>query len=226
MRPHHLVPLAFLPLTLSTPHTPVPIEIHIMSQCPDALSCWHTLISPALSRLPPTHYTFRLSFIGRSLPDGSLLCPHGATECLGDMLHLCAVELSSPPSPPPVVEYSTFTGCLLENYRSVGERQVVEGCVDENNKTRRGNATWGFEELNECVSDYAGDEGGPKLLRRSFDRSREAGVNRSCTVRIGGEVWCVRDGGEWVECPSEGSVQALVGEVERLWHGEPGVGEL
>lgn len=82
---------------------------------------------------------------------------------------------------------------------------------------------WTFEDLNKCVSDYSGEDGGPELLRKSVERSEKAGIKRSCTVRVKGEVWCVRDGGEWKDCPSDGSVDALVGEIERLWHGGPAV---
>lgn len=140
------------------------------------------------------------------------------------MEHLCAAELADQKWS----EYNKFSGCLLDNYEGVGERGVVEGCVEEQNATVTGG--WGFEELNKCVSDYSGERGGVELLRKSVKRSEDAGVGVSCTVRLEGKTWCVHDG-EWKDCGGlegvgdEERVEALVREVERRFHeGEPGKG--
>ena len=58
------------------------------------------------------------------------------------------------------------------------------------------------------------------LLRESVERSAEAGVKRSCTVRVGGDVWCVRDGGAWKDCEGGSGAEDLVAEVERRFGGE------
>jgi len=45
-------------------------------------------------------------------------------------------------------------------------------------------------------------------------------VTKSCTVRLGGEVRCIRDGGVWKDCESGSEVKDLVGDVERLYRGK------
>jgi hypothetical protein len=52
-----------------------------------------------------------------------------------------------------------------------------------------------------------------QLLQDSIERSEEAGVKKSCTVRVRDKIWCVRDGGEWKDCPNGSSVDALIAEI-------------
>lgn len=47
--------------------------------------------------------------------------------------------------------------------------------------------------------------------------SKQAGVTKSCTVRLDDKIYCVRDGGEWKECPSGPGVNDLVVEIEKLY---------
>jgi len=44
----------------------------------------------------------------------------------------------------------------------------------------------------------------------------QAGVVKSCTVRLNNENFCIRDGGEWINCPHGSNVTDLVREVEKL----------
>jgi hypothetical protein len=91
-----------------------------------------------------------------------------------------------------------------------------------------------FDAMNRCASrqdddQSGGGEGGdndPKnlsgiaLLRRSIQRNLDAGIKKSCTVRLDEQIWCVRDGGLWKDCAEDGersSVSILVEEVEKLW---------
>ena len=72
-----------------------------------------------------------------------------------------------------------------------------------------------FNRLNDCVSD----EGkGLDLLEDSVKRSQEAGVDKSCTVRVAGKKWCVRDGGVWKDCKEGSGVGDLVHKVESLFN--------
>ncbi|KAA8894203.1 hypothetical protein FN846DRAFT_975351 [Sphaerosporella brunnea] len=206
MKPHHVL-LSLLPLTLAAPK--VPLEIHIMSQCPDAVDCVHDLLSPALPSISNIT-SFTLSFIGTATSVG-VACKHGPTECLGNMLHLCGAALSSPPSPPPVERYWGFTECLLQDYgRRVGQKAFVKNCAE------RHGSGWGFDEVNRCVSSED-EDGGFELLRKSVERSRSAGVSTSCTVRLQEEVVCVRDGGVWRECAMGHRPEDLVRAVRERW---------
>ena len=46
----------------------------------------------------------------------------------------------------------------------------------------------------------------------------QAGVTLSCTVRLNNEIYCIHDGGEWIDCPHGSSVNDLVVAIEKLYH--------
>lgn len=92
---------------------------------------------------------------------------HGQTECLGNMLSLCANNLF-PNNPKISLGFST---CLIMSYQRIPSRDLVQSCALEHGIS--------FEDLNGCVSE----EGkGLNLLEASIKRSEEAGVKKSCTV--------------------------------------------
>ena len=70
----------------------VPLEAHIMSKCPDAKTCLQDLVVPAMEQIAEK-VDFRLSYIGKVDENDTIKCMHGSTECLGNMLGLCANEL-------------------------------------------------------------------------------------------------------------------------------------
>jgi len=73
-----------------------------------------------------------------------------------------------------------------------------------------------FSKLNDCASKEDGAYG-MGLLRRSVERSKSVGAGISCTVRLSEEVRCVRDGGEWKQCPRGSAVGDLVKDIDRLY---------
>ena len=114
------------------------------------------------------------------------------------MLSLCADYLF--PNDP-VISLG-FTNCLVSSYSRIPNRDLVESCSLEHGI--------GFDDLNSCISDSGK---GLELLSASVERSREAGVTTSCTVRVRGKVWCVRDGGKWKNCDHGHDVNDLVAEI-------------
>ena len=125
---------------------------------------------------------------------------HGPTECLGNMLSLCAQDLF----PNRTVVSLGFTTCLVLSYPRIPDRELVENCALEHGIE--------FEALNSCVSE---DGKGLDLLRASVERSADAGVVKSCTVRVSGENWCIRDGAEWKDCEAGSEPKDLVAEIKR-----------
>lgn len=138
----------------------------------------------------------------RTGPGDTVDCKHGPGECLGDMLSLCSKDLY----PNRTVVSLGFTTCLVMSYSRIPDRDLVESCALEHGI--------GFEALNSCVSD---DGKGNDLLRSSVERSADAGVVKSCTVRVAGETWCIRDGGEWKDCGGGTEPKDLVAEVKRRY---------
>lgn len=157
---------------------------------------------------------------------------HGPTECIGNMLMLCAANLPFPPKDDnessvtygqtPTIRWLGFSNCLISSYQDIPKRTLVEDCALEHGID--------FDALNRCASqendedpsDKFGDAplSGLALLRESAEHSAKLGVATSCTVRLDETIWCVRDGGVWKNCAKDGEaskVSVLVDEVERLY---------
>lgn len=85
-------------------------------------------------------------------------CMHGAQECLGNILELCAAHLY----PDPKI-YLGFTMCLGRDYTDIPQQSLVEDCALEHGMD--------FDKLNDCAGS---DDGfGMALLRNSVMRSSE-----------------------------------------------------
>jgi len=178
------------------------LEAHVMSKCPDARDCLHDLIIPTMVQVSDK-VNFTMSFIGSIDPNSdAVACKHGPSECLGNIILLCAATVY-----PDVKLWLGFANCMIADYPDIPQRELVEGCAMEHGLD--------FSKLNSCISD----EGeGIDLLRSSIERSRESNVTKSCTVRLAGEVRCIRDGGEWYDCPGGSSVDDLVRDIDDLYN--------
>ncbi|TVY23617.1 hypothetical protein LHYA1_G007631 [Lachnellula hyalina] len=180
----------------------VPLEAHIMSKCPDAKDCLQQLILPAMMQIVDK-VNFTLSYIGTPTANDGVECLHGPEECLGNIIELCANSLY----PDPKI-YLGFTMCLTKDYHDIPQKSLLEDCALEHGID--------FEELNECATR---DDGGfgMGMLRDSVRRSTDAGVTKSCTVRLDEKIYCVRDGGQWKDCPNGSGVNDLVIAVQKLY---------
>jgi hypothetical protein len=180
----------------------VPLEAHIMSKCPDARDCLKSLVLPSMQRVSDK-VNFTLSFIGTPTENDGVACMHGPNECMGDILELCAAHIY----PDPKI-YLGFTMCLAKEFEHIPQRGLVEDCALEH--------AIDFKKLNECATREDGAFG-LSLLRNSVQRSGSAGVTKSCTVRLDDKIYCIRDGGQWVDCPHGEGVNDLVIAVEKLY---------
>ena len=127
---------------------------------------------------------------------------HGQEECLGNIIELCAAHMY----PDPKI-YLGFAMCMTKEYEDIPKRELVEDCALEHSIS--------MEDLTNCTNR---DEGslGLDLLRTSFDRTTDAGVTKSCTVRLNGTVRCVRDGGEWTDCDGGSEAKDLVADIKGM----------
>jgi hypothetical protein len=133
---------------------------------------------------------------------------HGQTECLGNIMELCAASVYPDPK-----TYLGFTMCLSREYQNIPEKGLVEDCALEH--------AIDFNKLNECMSK---DDGAYAMgmLRDSVTRSKELGVTKSCTVRVNEQIWCIRDGGEWKDCEHGSDPEILVREINDLYRAAHG----
>ncbi|KJR80130.1 gamma interferon inducible lysosomal thiol reductase [Sporothrix schenckii 1099-18] len=180
----------------------VPLEAHIMSKCPDALDCLRDLVLPTMQQVV-NKVNFTLSFVGKPTADGGVECKHGPAECMGNILELCAHQLN----PDPKI-YLGFTLCITREYDRIPDRELIEGCALEH--------AVDFAALNECATRDDGQYA-MNLLRDSVQHTAAAGVTKSCTVRLDNKIYCIRDDGEWKDCPSGPGVHDLIVNVEKLY---------
>ncbi|CAK7263967.1 hypothetical protein SEPCBS119000_000752 [Sporothrix epigloea] len=179
----------------------VPFEAHIMSKCPDAVDCLRELVLPTMQHVFDK-VNFTLSYIGRPTGDGGVECMHGPAECMGNILELCAQRLN----PDPKI-YLGFTMCISQDYQHIPDRELIEGCALEH--------AVDFEALNECATRDDGQYA-MNLLRDSVQHTKAVGVTKSCTVRLDNEVYCIRDDGEWTDCPAGPGVRDLIIRIAKL----------
>jgi len=180
----------------------VPFEAHIMSKCPDARECLRQMILPTMQRVYDK-VNFTLSFIGTPTEDDHIACRHGPSECMGNIIELCAANLY----PDPKI-YLGFTMCLSRDYKDIPQYDLMADCALEHGID--------LAKLDECaVSDDGGFGAG--MLRDSVRRSTEANVTKSCTVRVNEEVYCIFDNGEVKSCPNGPGVNDLVVAIEKLY---------
>lgn len=175
------------------------------------------LILPTMQRVVDK-VNFTLSYVGTNTVNDGVQCKHGPPECLGNIIELCSAYLY----PDPKI-YLGFTMCLTRDYPHIPEKGLTEDCALEHGID--------FEKLNECAS--SDDAIGLGMLRDSVKRTSEvwrlipssylnanhvqAGVTKSCTVRLNEEIYCIRDDGEWKDCPNGPGVNDLVLAVEKLY---------
>jgi hypothetical protein len=179
----------------------VPLEAHIMSKCPDAKDCLQKLVLPTMADVSDK-VNFTLSYIGTLDPKSDEVhCMHGPEECLGNIIQLCAADVYPEPK-----MYLGFTNCMTSDYKDIPKRDLVEACALEYGID--------FGKLNGCISE----EGkGIDLLRHSVERSRALGVTKSCTIRLAGELRCIRDGGKWFDCEDGSEVKDLIADIQKLY---------
>lgn len=44
----------------------------------------------------------------------------------------------------------------------------------------------------------------------------QAGVTKSCTIRLNNEIYCIRDDEQWIDCPNGPGVNDLIIAIEKL----------
>lgn len=133
---------------------------------------------------------------------------HGQTECLGNILELCAAS----EYPDPKI-YLGFTMCLSRDYEQIPQKGLVQDCALEHGID--------FDKLNHCMSK---DDGayGMGMLRESVQRSAKLNVTISCTVRLNDEKRCIRDGGEWKDCDDGSKPKDLINDINKLYDAAKG----
>ncbi|KAF3918433.1 hypothetical protein ABW21_db0201420 [Orbilia brochopaga] len=194
------------PATGAAGKAPVPVEMFVMSKCPDAKFCVANLVVPAMSRLSDAgKMILKPTYIGT--PDdstGGVACMHGPGECLGNILELCAYEkFKSDPK-----KWLGFTYCMGQDYHNIPSTELMENCAREHGMDPK--------VLSTCAESNDPKEG-VELLRTSARRAKSMNIEISCTIQVKGKTICVRDDNKWNE-GCTGNVDDLVQLIEKEYN--------
>jgi len=182
----------------------VPVQLGVMSRCPDALLC-ENIFDQVLKKVADK-VDLSLLFVAKinsSEPDFGVTCLHGRDECAGNVQQLCTAKYS------PSSNWWEFVQCL--NYQGrdkIGSPEVALNCA------RAAGIDWETSGSGQCAGLDGSGKGleGVQLLRESIMMSRQLGIEKSCTVLINGRKVCIHDG-TWKECEDGHTVNDFVKQI-------------
>jgi hypothetical protein len=167
----------------------VDVDVFVMSKCPDAVYC-ESHMAPLLDELK-YNINLRMHYIGSKQEDGSWKCKHGDEECAGDLQQLCVQQYSKDYN-----RYNWLMNFILCNNKEgldqTGSFATATKCLKETGVP--------FVEGTQMVACMY-SPGRQAILESDFATTAALGVQTSCTVQVDGNTLCVRDGGEWKDCP-------------------------
>ncbi|KAH8552953.1 hypothetical protein BGW37DRAFT_487838 [Umbelopsis sp. PMI_123] len=184
------------PLFQSSNATAVPVELFVMSKCPDAVRCESTFAKVFNQISVPV--SLDINFIAQPAPFEPLkfTCKHGPSECYGNMQELCYRHVHGEET------WFSFIQCLNEDLPYIGTDKLGASCAKKQGKS--------YDIVKDCLEDGTAI----KLHAKSVERTGSMGVSTSCTVYIDQKRRCIHDGGEWRDCPGGSSVNDFVKSIE------------
>jgi len=183
----------------------VPIQLGVMSRCPDALLC-EAVFDQVLNKVRPK-VDMSLVFIAKrnnSDPDWGVTCMHGPEECAGNVQELCAAKYA------PIEQWWEFVQCQnFQGRDKIGLPDVALKCA------RSAGIDWEQSGVGKCAGMDGSGKGkeGVKLLRDSIKSAKELEITASCTVMISGEEVCIHDG-VWRDCEGGHTVNDFVRQID------------
>lgn len=186
-------------------NTRVPVQLGVMSRCPDALLC-ESRFNQVLDQVSDK-VDLSLVYVAKldsSQPDFGVWCMHGPDECAGNVQQLCVAKYAPPEN------WWEFVQC--QNYQgreNIGDSDVALKCA----KTAR--IDWENGGAGYCAGLDGSGRGreGVQLLKESASLGQELGIIKSCTILISGRKVCVHDG-TWKECEKGHTVNDFVRQIE------------
>ncbi|KAG1671369.1 hypothetical protein FOA52_002979 [Chlamydomonas sp. UWO 241] len=178
----------------------VPIDLFVMSRCPDALDCENRMdeVLKAVGSIATVHMHYIANVSDE--PGVPPVCKHGPIECAGNVQQLC-VQMHAPAALWP------FVRCQDASPQDIGEPPLAKKCLDEVA------ALVSDKESYNCMSCFKDGEGA-SLLAASGRKTRDLGVRWSCTVWVAGSDKCAdASGGPWRTCESGTSTEDYVATV-------------
>ncbi|RDB22620.1 hypothetical protein Hypma_010208 [Hypsizygus marmoreus] len=184
--------------------TKVPVQLGVMSRCPDALLCESTFNE--VIRKVADKIDLSLVYVAKLDPsraDFGVKCMHGVEECAGNVQQLCVAKYE----PTPV--WWEFVQC--QNYQGrdkIGDADIALKCASA------AGFEWKTSEAGRCAGVDGSGRGveGVGLLKESVALGLRLGIEKSCTVLINGRKVCVHDE-TWKECENGHTVRDFVRQI-------------
>jgi hypothetical protein len=176
----------------------VPLDLFVMSRCPDAVRC-ELRMNDVIKAVPnitkvQTHYIADVSSQG-------LQCKHGFSECLGNQQQLCVLKYVTPQA------YWGFIQCQDEDVNLIGTTSLAEKCLG---RVLTGSSPGSVaHKVRACFNSKEGE----RLLQESALFTKQKGIQKSCTMWLNGKPRCVHDGGIWYDCPGGPEVQDFIDSI-------------
>ncbi|KAI7872698.1 hypothetical protein BDF14DRAFT_9805 [Spinellus fusiger] len=185
---------------MSAKPSTVPVDLYVMSKCPDKVYCEQHIAKVLASTSVPV--TLNVNYIAKADPNDvfNTECKHGATECLGNKQELCFKSLY-----PERKDWFAYDLCVNKNYQDIGkDTLLLEHCAGLQGK----NAT--------LVQECATSEKGARMLSESAQETASLGVTSSCTIFINNELRCIHDR-TWKSCSKGYKVDDFVKTIEDVY---------
>ncbi|CAO1626260.1 unnamed protein product [Jaminaea pallidilutea] len=205
--------------SIATAKQRVELTLGVMSRCPDAVfaeAAFDRVIPRVLDEL-----SLRFTYIGDEdeEEDTGVRCKHGPQECWGNIHQLCVQHALRPSRAgrdfnlsPSAAQRKVWDFIQCQDYdgiRNIGSEALAQQCL----RTIKG-PEWEKDGIVDCVRGPLGKQ----LLRDSVRDSRRRGIEKSATIQLEGEgTICVRDGGEWKDCPGGHETADFVRQIEDAW---------
>ncbi|KAJ3563848.1 hypothetical protein NP233_g8676 [Leucocoprinus birnbaumii] len=189
----------------------VPVQLGVMSRCPDALLC-ETVFNSVLEQVwdkvdLSTVYVAKYDGIymefNKSDPEFGMTCPHQREECAGNVQQLCVAKYAEPK------QWWSFIQCQnFEGRAAIGRPDVALKCA------RVAGIDWETSGAGQCAGlDGRGNAAeGVRLLHKSVKLGKTLGIEKSCTILINTRKVCVHDQ-VWKECEGGHTVNDFVRQI-------------
>ncbi|KAF5364292.1 hypothetical protein D9756_000634 [Leucocoprinus leucothites] len=183
----------------------VPVQLGVMSRCPDALLCEATFNGV----LEKVWDKVNLSLVyvakfNKSDPEFGMTCLHGKEECAGNVQQLCVAKYATPEQWWSFVQCQNFGG-----REAIGSPEVALRCASV------AQIDWETSGAGQCAGlDGSGKAPeGVKLMHESVKLGQTLGITKSCTILISARKVCVHDV-TWKECEGGHTVNDFVRQID------------
>ncbi|KAF9534337.1 hypothetical protein CPB83DRAFT_844069 [Crepidotus variabilis] len=183
----------------------VPVQLGVMSRCPDALTCEAVFndVLPSVKDKIDLSLVYIAKFDPTDTPFG-VQCMHGRWECAGNVQQLCVHKYAS------VATWWEFVSCQNKQGRSrIGFPDVALQCAKEVG------VDWEKSGAGTCAGlDGSGTAPeGVALLKESIQTGISLHLKSSCTVVINGKAVCIHDS-EWKNCENGHEPADFIKQIE------------